>query len=300
VTQPTMPPPFDPTPGFYPDSQGVMRLWDGQRWTEVTRPMPQPATPPAGQPGFYPDSQGVMRWWTGRDWAPHTQPPGTGQPEPEKGNWIQRNLGWKLGVLIAGLIWLGSCSAIVSAIGGEDTATTAQPTPAATVATTAPPVDETTEPAPEPEPEPTQEPEPEPEPKPDPVADLKYSIEDALGDSNRDVRRVKVTTSGKAGKPINVKVAFNDNLTGNLVRIGARGDAVDILKAVDADADWKYSEVVIRGTFSMVDVSGNAEESQVVFARYSRKTVNNINFDNFLSTNVWKVADARLIHPEFQ
>jgi hypothetical protein len=38
VTQPNMPPPSDPTPGFYPDdSQGVMRLWDGQRWTEVTR-----------------------------------------------------------------------------------------------------------------------------------------------------------------------------------------------------------------------------------------------------------------------
>ena len=97
-----MPPPSDPTPGFYPDdSRGVMRLWDGQRWTEATRPMPQPATPPAAQPGYYPDSQGVMRWWTGRDWAPRTQPPGTGQPEPKRGNWIQRNVGWKLGVLIA-------------------------------------------------------------------------------------------------------------------------------------------------------------------------------------------------------
>jgi hypothetical protein len=144
---------IDPTPCFYPDSQGVMRLWDGQRWTEATRPMPHPATPPTGQPGYYTDSQGVMRWWTGRDWAPHTQPPGTGQPEPEKGNWIQRNVGWKLGVLLA-ILGLASCGAIINTIGGgEDPATTAQPT-SATMATTAPPVDETTEP--EPEPEPTQ------------------------------------------------------------------------------------------------------------------------------------------------
>jgi hypothetical protein len=97
-----------------------------------------------------------------------------------------------------------------------------------------------------------------------------------------------------------VKVAFNDNLTENLVRTEARGDVVEILKAVDQNADWKYSEVVVRGTFSMVDVSGNAEESQVVFARYSRKRVNNINFNNFLSTNVRKVADARPIHHESQ
>jgi hypothetical protein len=142
---------IDPTPCFYPDSQGVMRLWDGQRWTEATRPMPHPATPPTGQPGYYTDSQGVMRWWTGRDWAPHTQPPGTGQPEPEKGNWIQRNVGWKLGVLLA-ILGLASCGAIINTIGGgEDPATTAQPT-SATMATTAPPVDETTEPEPEPEP----------------------------------------------------------------------------------------------------------------------------------------------------
>jgi hypothetical protein len=34
----------------------------------------------------------------------------------------------------------------------------------------------------------------------------------------------------------------------------------------------------------MVDNLGIAEESQVVFARYSRKTVNKINFENLLTT----------------
>jgi hypothetical protein len=37
-----------------------------------------------------------------------------------------------------------------------------------------------------------------------------------------------------------------------------------------------------------------------VFASYSRRTANKINFENFPSDNVWKIADARLIHPEFQ
>jgi hypothetical protein len=56
-----------------------------------------------------------------------------------------------------GILWLASCGAIINALGSDDDpATTAQPTPAATTATTAPPVDETTT-EPEPEPEPTQE-----------------------------------------------------------------------------------------------------------------------------------------------
>lgn len=42
---PTMPPPSDPTPGFHPDG-GVLRLWDGQQWTAVTRPLPQPEPQP--------------------------------------------------------------------------------------------------------------------------------------------------------------------------------------------------------------------------------------------------------------
>lgn len=129
MTQPNMPPPSDPTPGFYPDSQGVMRLWDGQRWTEVTRPMPQPATPPAGQPGYYPDPQGVMRWWTGRDWAPHTQPPATGQPQPKSG--IKRKLGW---IPLIGILVLASCGAIITAMDSPDPTTA---TPEASVQTEA-------------------------------------------------------------------------------------------------------------------------------------------------------------------
>jgi hypothetical protein len=84
-----------------------------------------------------------------------------------------------------------------------------------------------------------------PEPRPDPAAELKNAIKDKLGDSNRDVHRVTVKAAAKAGKPINVKVAIDDNLTGNLVRIGARKDVVDILMVVQEDADWKYSDVVV-------------------------------------------------------
>ena len=52
-----------------------------------------------------------MRWWTGLLGPAH---PTTGhQPAgPEKGNWIQRNVGWKLVVLLA-ILGLASCGAIL-------------------------------------------------------------------------------------------------------------------------------------------------------------------------------------------
>jgi hypothetical protein len=94
-------PPTPPTPGFYPDGQGALRLWDGQRWTEVTRPMPQ---------------------------QPQQAPPQL-EPKAPK-NWFQRNIGWKLATLIAIAIGAASCGAIINAGGGDEGPATTAAVPA--------------------------------------------------------------------------------------------------------------------------------------------------------------------------
>lgn len=82
-------------------------------------------------------------------YQPQPQPVQMDQPPKKK-----RRLLW-IGILL-GILWLAGCGAIIGAIVGEDEdpATTALPPSAAPpVATTAPPVDETTT-APQPDPEP--------------------------------------------------------------------------------------------------------------------------------------------------
>jgi hypothetical protein len=81
---------------------------------------------------------------------PQLQPP---QPAPTKKR--HGPVFWVLvggGILVAFLVWISACGAILGAVGSEDTTATSAPSsPPATVADSAPPAEETTiEPEPEP------------------------------------------------------------------------------------------------------------------------------------------------------
>jgi hypothetical protein len=120
VTQPNMPPPSDPTPGFYPDGQGALRLWDGHRWTTLTRPMPQPqpqADPPPPQP-------------------------------PKKEGWFKRY--WKFAIVLSILVIAG-CGSLFGLI---DPSTTGETTPSPAAVSD---IENVASDSTEPEPEPTQE-----------------------------------------------------------------------------------------------------------------------------------------------
>ena len=122
-------------------------------------------------------------------------------------------------------------------------------------------------------------------------------IEDALGTSNRDVRRV--SEARQQGDRLVVRWAINDNLTAGMVRRGAQIDVRDMLEVIAAGSET-YTTVLLRGTFAMVDQFGNASESPVVEATYTKDTIDRINFDNFLTDNVYAIAEATDLHTEFR
>lgn len=122
-------------------------------------------------------------------------------------------------------------------------------------------------------------------------------IEDALGTSNRSVRRV--SEARLQGEQLFVQWAINDNLTAGMVRGGARIDISDVLEVI-ADDSETYTSVFLRGTFAMVDQFGNASETPVVEATYTKETIDRINFENFLTDNVYAIAEDTDLHPEFR
>lgn len=207
-------------------------------------------------------------------------------PRPKWKRWHKITIGVVLALFL--LILAGTCA-------GEDEATTAPPA--------APPAAKTTT---APAPPPAKQAEQPPAPKPDPVQErkdnLRSALEDKLGDLNRKgAERVKLATTAKAGKPIKITIAINDNLTENLIGVGARNDAKDALEVVNAEADWKYSKAIIRETFVLTDDRGHEDETQVAYADYSRSTVKDINYENVLVRDkIWDIADDRVVRVELQ
>jgi len=161
----------------------------------------------------------------------------------------------------------------------------------------------TSTPGPTNTPKPTATPAPTytPQPTTSPADTVRAAIEKALGSGNRKgVKRVSSVSMGSQPDPqIVIEWAINDNLTEGMIKSGAKRDVTDILKTV-AQSGIKYGSVYARGTFSMQDKFGNTQETVVIEAKYTRATVDRINWSNFLSSNVYVIADEIWIHPAFR
>ena len=121
-------------------------------------------------------------------------------------------------------------------------------------------------------------------------------ISSALGTSNRGVQRVSVAQL--QGERLFVQWAINDNLTSGMMRGGARLDIRNMLEVI-ANGQEPYTSVLLRGTFSLADQFGNASEANVVEATFTKSAIDRINFENFLTDNVYAIAEDTDIHPEF-
>ncbi len=141
---------------------------------------------------------------------------------------------------------------------------------------------------------------PEPTATLEPRAALKAEIERVLGTGNRNVPRLtELNFDDPEPGAMFVHWAINDNLTENLIKFGAKSDATDILKAI-AMSGIDYTYVILSGSFPMADQFGNSSEKNVVNLTFYKETVGRINWENFLSDNIYSIADEAHIWVAFQ
>jgi len=141
---------------------------------------------------------------------------------------------------------------------------------------------------------------PEPTATLEPKDALKAEIESVLGAGNRDIPRLTTLNFDDPEKgAIFINWAINDNLTENMIRSGAKFDATHILKAL-AQSGIDYTYVIMSGSFSMADKFGNTSEENEVNLTFEKSTVDKINWENFISDNIYDIADVAAVYPAFR
>lgn len=134
----------------------------------------------------------------------------------------------------------------------------------------------------------------------EPKAALESAIELVLGTSNRNVDRVReVAFDSLAPGDVWVVWTINDNLTEDLLKWGIHKDAADILETI-AKSGYPFDRVLLNGSFPLVDTFGNTAETVVVSLVFNKATVDKINWINFLSENIYMIADEAELHPVMQ
>ena len=137
---------------------------------------------------------------------------------------------------------------------------------------------------------------------PEPPEALRQLLEQELGKSNRELDRISSFAWYENTGLISITFTANDNLTEGYIKSGLQLDVAKLLQTVaESNTILNYRSIYIVATFSMVDVYGNTEESQVLRATYDRETLEKINWDNFLFENVYLIAnkDDYFLHPAF-
>jgi hypothetical protein len=134
----------------------------------------------------------------------------------------------------------------------------------------------------------------------EPHTALKAEVERILGHGNRNVPTLtELNFDDPEPGTIFVHWAINDNLTENLIKFGAKSDATSILKEI-AMSGIDYTYVTLSGSFPLVDQFGNTNERNVVNLTFNKKTVDRINWENFISDNIYEIADEANIWIVFQ
>ncbi len=244
-----------------------------QEWNSPPNWPPPPAgwSPP---PGWEPDP----------NWGPAPEGWQFWQPDMEQRKRTNaRTL--KVTAAIVGLLLLGSC---VAAIGG-----TGDPPAQQAAAPASIPASQS------PDPTATRPPATTAPPKPvSPAEAFRTGVTEALGDLNREGDRVSeasLTGNGYA----TVRLAFNDNLTDNLIRTGASKDVLDVIEEAKKVPNLTALEVV--GTFPLQNELGESAEEEVVGLIYSARIVQRIQVDTIDRKAVFRVADKRAyVHPAFR
>ncbi|QPR38022.1 PASTA domain-containing protein [Brevibacterium casei] len=98
---------------------------------------------------------------------------------------------------------------------------------------------------------------------------------------------------------VTVQFEIDDNFTTGLVATGAKQDTIAALQAAKEKYP-DYKSIVVMGSGPTVDKYGNEDNSYLFSVRYTRETVEKIDFDNSALIDIWDLKDAGMVNPDLE
>jgi hypothetical protein len=117
-------------------------------------------------------------------------------------------------------------------------------------------------------------------------------IENSLQDRNQTIRLSMI------GRSIHASWKVSDNFTQTTIVRGAKMDARSIIERI-SESDLEYDSIDLSATANLTDKFGQSRASTVVQCSFSPETVSKIAWGNFLTDNIYDIADSATIHPLF-
>ena len=180
-------------------------------------------------------------------------------------------------VSVAAIVLL---SIVVNALGDDEN------TPEANGAAVTEPATDDTDVAAEDEASETEDAEPDPEPEPElTFEDTILAINDTAEIANLDDDQIQILFQ------------ISDSLTMGMIRAAAHTETLEFLQAVE-QSEHQPAEVRVVGNFPTADAYGNESDSLVLNVAYTAETLERINFDNIVVSDIWDIADSSYVHPD--
>jgi hypothetical protein len=136
------------------------------------------------------------------------------------------------------------------------------------------------------------------EKKEDPKEKLKNDIIDKIGEIGARGGN-KLSNFEVNNEQIIVTFQGEDNWTVDMTR-GILFDEITDIAEIIKKSNLKYKEAVITATLSFTDAYGNTNEDMAAMVVLPKATIDKINFENFDSQNIRKVAARGFVHPSLQ
>ncbi|MGG0209577.1 hypothetical protein [Bacillus mycoides] len=106
------------------------------------------------------------------------------------------------------------------------------------------------------------------------------------------------TTEDPKDKIVLITAEEKDRATINLTKTGMWRDTIAILKELKNEKN--ISEIAFNYKYPMIDTYGNKSKEIVMKITLNRETLDKINYDNFSSENLPKIANQYWMHPGFK